>query len=266
MKTLNCKRIGSKISLYVAGDLVGESEREVAAHLLACEECRRLSEEFSASSRLLTQAYTLPEFGSEFYSGIRRSVLADIGRGRTQSTPSLFRPRWLYATAFAAVVIASGVMLQHFSSTRRQASQILALAPKVTGQPTSDPAKGISVSSSPQSHGLSGMPRAQVRGKFGPVRRPDASDSAQAGRKNSAQIAQAMQSPTSVGAVTLELATLSDGSASSPSGRASSSQVSRIEIQTANPNIRIIWLAPRESEGAEETNRDQDQHENENRK
>jgi hypothetical protein len=252
MRTSNCKRIAPRISLYVAGDLVGESEREVAVHLAACEECRRLSEEFSESGSLLARARVLPEFGAEFYSGIRSSVLADIERGRILSKPSLFRPRWLYATALAAVVIASGVMLQHFSRTRHPASQNLALAPQVTGQPESDQAKGNSVSSSPQSLGRSG-------GKSGPVRRPDASDRAQAGRKSSEQIAQAMQAPTSVGPVGLDSATLSDGSVSSSSGLALSSQVSRIEIQTANPNIRIIWLAPRESQGTEETNSDQDQ-------
>ena len=195
----------------------------------------------------------------KFYAGIRSSVLADIGRDRTLSKPSLFRPRWLYATAFAAVVIASGLMLQHFSRTRRTASQNLTLAPQVTGQPKSDQAKRTSGSSSPQSPGRSG-------GKFGPVRRPDASDSAQAGRKNNEQIAQATQAPTSVAPVGFDSTTLSDGSVSSSSGLAPSSQVSRIEIQTANPNIRIIWLAPQESEGTEETNRDQDQHENGNRK
>ncbi|PYS85960.1 MAG: anti-sigma factor, partial [Acidobacteria bacterium] len=37
------------ISLYVAGDLIGAPEREVAAHLAACDGCRRLADEFSES-------------------------------------------------------------------------------------------------------------------------------------------------------------------------------------------------------------------------
>ena len=39
-------------------------------------------------------------------------------------------------------------------------------------------------------------------------------------------------------------------------------EVSRIEIQTADPNIRIIWLAPRKSE---DPARNQDEHPNPDR-
>lgn len=260
MRTLTCKSIARNIPLYVAGDLVGRSEREVTAHLVACEDCRRLSEEFSESNSLLARACSPPEFGADFYSGIRSAVLADISRDRMRSKPSLFRPRWLYATAFAAIVIASALMLQHFSSTGRQS---LALAPRVTGQPTSDQAKATNLSSLPQSHGPSGTRGMQARK---PAIRQAAPDTAQAARINRAQIAQAIESPASVEPVALESASVSDGSASSAPGRASSSQVSRIEIQTTNPNIRIIWLTPREPRESEETNRDQDQHKNGTRK
>ena len=123
MRTLNCKRTARMIPLYVAGDLVGAPEREVAAHLAACETCRRLAEEFSESSRLLTQACTPPEFGAEFYSGIRHALLGEIARDHVLSKPWLFRPRWLYATAFAAIVIVSAVMLQHFAGTQRETPQ-----------------------------------------------------------------------------------------------------------------------------------------------
>src|ERR1700737_2619249 len=98
MRNLNCKRVVPRISLYLAGDLGGASEREVAQHLAACEECGRLAEEFSASSSLLTQACPPPEFGAEFYSGIRRAVLGEITRERRLSKPPLLWRRWLYAT------------------------------------------------------------------------------------------------------------------------------------------------------------------------
>jgi len=272
MKTLNCKRTAAMISLYVAGDLVGAPEREVAAHLAACAECRQLAEEFSESGSLLTQACALPEFGAEFYSGIRSAVLGEITRNRFLSKPSLFRRRWLYATGFAAIVIASGVMLQHFSSTRRRTPQGLALAPPVTGQPTSDQANGTNSSSSPElsdlpqsprnSRGPSGTLRAQVLGKFGSVGKPDALDTAQAARDKLAEIAPAMQSSSSVEPLAPESATLFGGSPTSPSRGPSSAQVARIEIQTSDPNIRIIWLAPRESRESEDTNHNLNQHDN----
>jgi hypothetical protein len=66
----------------------------------------------------------------------------------------------------------------------------------------------------------------------------------------SAQIAPAIQASTNVGPIALE----------------ASSQVSRIEIQTADPNIRIIWLSPRESGEPDGAKRDQDHPETSNRK
>src|SRR6266849_5138038 len=135
MRTLKCKRMVPMISHYVASDLVGAPERKVAAHVMACEACRRLAEEFWESKNLLTQACAVPEFGAEFYSGIRDAVIDEITRDRVQSKPSLFRRRWLYATAFAAVVIVSGVILQHFGRSRRETPQGWALAPHVSVQP-----------------------------------------------------------------------------------------------------------------------------------
>ncbi len=259
MRTLNCKRTARIISLYVAGDLVGAPEREVAAHLAACEGCRRLAEEFSESSSLLTEACARPEFSAEFYSGIRHAVLGEIVSDQMLAKPSLFRPPWLYATAFAAIVIVSGVMLQHFVSTRREPPRDVARAPQVTGQPTSplsatpSPRKKVELSGT-QSAPSNKMPAlANPRGSSGHferVREPFALATAQAVRDSRPQIQPAKQSSTSLGSVALE----------------TSSQISRIEIQTADPNIRIIWLSPRESQEPDGTIHDQDHPETSNRK
>ncbi|HSP61686.1 MAG TPA: zf-HC2 domain-containing protein [Pyrinomonadaceae bacterium] len=275
MRTLNCKRTARLISLYVAGDLVGAPEREVAAHLAACETCRRLADEFSESGRLLTQASAPPEFGAEFYSGIRQAVLGEIGRERMPSKPSLFRPRWLYATAFAAIVIASGVVLLHFAGAGRETPPDLVRAPQTTGQPTSPSSDGQSPR---KKHELPGTRSAQSSNvlalarphgsfrRFEGMRTPFASVTAQAARDSGTQIELPMQSSTRVGTNAAGSVATVGGPSSASSGRASASQVSRMEIQTADPNIRIIWLSPRESREPEPTNHDQDQRENGNRK
>ena len=257
MRTLNCKRTARLISLYVAGDLVGAPEREVAAHFAACDGCRRLADEFSESSSLLTQAFTPPEFGADFYSGIRHAVLGEIASERMRSKPSLFRPRWFYATAFAAVVIASGTLLQHFVSSRREPPRDLVGASPVTGQPkpqSSDVPSPRKKNEQPgkrsaQSSNVLALasPRRSYR-HFDGMRKPDALVTAQAARDG--QIEPAMQSSTGVKSVALE----------------ESSPVSRIEIQTADPNIRIIWLSPRESREPEGTNHAQDHPEAGNRR
>jgi hypothetical protein len=245
------------IALYIAGDLLGAPEREVAAHLAACEACRRLAEEFSESSSLLTEACTPPEFGAEFYSGIRCAVLGEIASDQLLSKPSLFRRPWIYATAFAAIVIVSGVMLQHFVSARRGVPQDLARAPQVGVQPTSGPTEvpsprkklePLGTRSAPSSNALALASRHGSSRHFEGMRIPDDLVAAQAARDK--QIELALKSSTSVGPVALE----------------PSSRVSRIEIQTADPNIRIIWLSPSESREPSENHHDQDPRENGNRK
>lgn len=257
MRTLNCKRTARMISLYVAGDLVGAPEREVATHLVACDACRRLAEEFSESSSLLTEACAPPEFGAEFYSGIRHAVLGQIASDQMLSKPSLFRRSWIYATAFAALVIVSAMMLQHFVSTRRETPPIVARAPQATDQPTSP----TEVPSPERKHELRGTRSAQSNNVLAFANRRGSSRHSEEtripnelvavqARDSSAQIAPVMQSSISVG----------------PVAREASSQVSRIEIQTADPNIRIIWLSPRESREPVENNHDKDPRENGNRK
>ena len=255
MRTLNCKHAARMISLYVAGDLVGAPEREVAAHLAACDGCRRLADEFSESRSLMTEACAPPEFGAEFYSGIRQAVLGEIASDQMLAKPSIFRPRWLYATAFAAIVIVSGVMLQHFVSTRRETTPDV---PPVTVQSMSQSSEGPlprkrherggKQSASPNKVLALASPQGSSR-HFAELKKPDAL-ATQAALVSGAQIEPAMQSSTRVAPVALE----------------TSSRVSRIEIQTADPNIRIIWLSSRESREPDGSNHDQDRPETSNRK
>src|SRR6266550_253842 len=101
MRKTNCERMARMTSLYVAGDLVGEPERDAAAHLANCQACRQLAEDFSESSSLLSEAWAQPQFDAEFYAAIRREVLGKITVDRNLSKPSMFGRlwgrRWVYA-------------------------------------------------------------------------------------------------------------------------------------------------------------------------
>lgn len=253
MKT-NCKRMTKMMSLYIAGDLVGEPERKAASHLATCEGCRQLASQFSESSNLLTQAWAQPDFGAEFYAGIRSAVLGEISHHRVPSKPSIFGRPWLYAASLAVAIIASGVMLQ-YRRTAPETSQGLASNSRGLDRPTSGRAKGADPSSSPQLSELQ-SPRRSRRPAV--VRTPDALNTPVAARDDRKEIAPAIVALRAGGASALESATLSGQSASSSSGAASSSEVSRIEIQTADPNIRIIWLSSRDSRKSEESNHDPD--------
>ena len=277
MRKIDCKRMTRMMSLYVAGDLVGEPEREAAAHLADCQACRQLAEEFSESSSLLTQAFAPPEFGAEFYTGIRRAVLGKITADRISSPGPLFGQwgrwgrRWLYAGALAAVVVAA-VTLLLVRAIPREPSRELAGTPQVTHPPTTD--QGHEANSA-TSRELSGLPlkpdRAAEQGQrphqlialtnsrrrgsqIEAARKADAPDTVRTAREIRMEIA-----PTkSVADPALESVTSSGRSASSRARIASSSEISRIEMQTVDPNIRIIWLAPRDSREPEQLNHNQD--------
>ncbi len=252
MRTLNCKRTARMISLYVAGDLVGAPEREIVEPLAACATCRRLADEFSQSSSLLTEACAPAEFGAEFYSGIRCAVLGEMASHQMPAKPSLFRLRWLYATAFAVIVIVSGVALLHLVSARREPPRDVALVRPVALQPTPGPTevplpgKKHELPGERQAPSNSVLALASPHGSYRHVAssKPDALVTARAPRVGDTQSEPAMQSSTRVGPVALE----------------APSQVSRIA------NIRIIWLSPRESREPDGTNHDQDRNENSNRK
>jgi hypothetical protein len=264
MRKTDCKHITQIISLYVAGDLFGEPEREAAAHFADCQACRQLAEEFLESSSLLTQACAQPQFDAEFYAGIRREVLGKITAEGMAPTSQLFERlwgrRWVYAGALAALVIAA-IALQVFRGVPRQPG----FAPRATGPATSDQTREADSSSPRQS---SESPRKPDRAtaqtgqsyklfartdsrrrnnQFESPRKPDDLNAAGTAPDDRKGIAPATRSSVA----------LSGRSASSPAA-ASSPEVSRIEIQTADPNIRIIWFASRESRKSEPTNHDPD--------
>jgi hypothetical protein len=269
MRKTNCRTITRMMALYVAGDLVGEPEREVVTHLAACQSCRQLAEEYSESSSLLTQAFAPPEFDTEFYTGIRHAVLGKINdEGITSTRPifGLWGRNWLYAGAVVAVVIATLALLL-VRGISREPSRELAVTPHARPA-TPEQRKEENSAASRESSGPPLKPDRVVQQTRRPhqlfaltvsrrrnppieaARKPDASDTAQTARNIRQESAPAISA--------LESVTLSGQSASSPSVVASSAEISRIEMQTADPNIRIIWLAPRDSREPGPLNHDQD--------
>ena len=263
MRKTNCKRITRMISLYVAGDLVGEPEREAAAHLADCQACRQLAEEFSESSSLLAQACAQPQFDAEFYAGIRREVLGKITAEGLAPKSQLFERfwgrRWVYAASLAALVLAA-IALQVFRGVPRQPSRDLATAPLTSSQ-----TRAAGSSSSRQSSESPRKPDRAIaqtgqspklfvgvnsrrrNNQFESPRKPDDLNAAGTAPDDRKGIAPPSRSSVAQ----------SGRFVSSPAA-ASSSEVSRIEIQTADPNIRIIWFASRETRKSETANHDPD--------
>ncbi|MFL6229971.1 MAG: zf-HC2 domain-containing protein, partial [Pyrinomonadaceae bacterium] len=141
MNQIDCTRAKELIPLHVADDTDAARAREVSAHLAACAGCRALAAGFVESRSLLAEACAPPEFGAEFYAGIRSAVLAEIRRDRpTPSSPSsfiatLFARRLAYAASLAVAIIALALALQHARRDAQPAPEI-AQAPRTTSEPT----------------------------------------------------------------------------------------------------------------------------------
>jgi Putative zinc-finger len=268
MKTLSCKHAVRLISDYLAHDLSNSEEREVRAHLVLCENCRRLADEFVKSSSLLAQALTPPEFDAGFYSGIRTAVISEIARERESSPFSFLRRRWLYASAFAALVVVGALMLQHAGAfgTRRKMDSAVA---SQSGQP--DLAAETIIKASPSPPLANSLEKAakrsetqeSVSNRIGrhPTGRPGDRQFAAARERDGSSMSKPVADKRSETALALRSATNTGTSESE-----AADHVSRIEIQTSDPNIRIIWLVPQSSGASDGANHDQDRHENGNLK
>lgn len=250
MNWWNCKRVARLLPLQIAGDLEGSRERSVLRHLATCEDCRRLADDFAESRGLLGEACRLPEFNSVFYSEIRNSVLAEIARQGRSTTPG-FQRRWLWATALAALVITFGVLLTYVN--RADNTAVASLPPVEIEQVFSEK---FAPTPAPSKDGTSLVAGA---GQHKQVARSKAAVEKMQDRH--APLAEAMASVNVPGPTAADAATALAASTVSRPAPVSASHVSRIEIQTSNPNIRIIWLTAQAPAPAERVDHAQDQDE-----
>jgi hypothetical protein len=233
---MNCKNVEPLLSLYVGGDLEQEHWRLVAAHLQFCTECNRVADEYATANQLL-QRYEPPFFSDKIYAGIRTRVLNDIERKSNASVwPNIFsqlfsalvqpRMRWVTAALLVAIsVIAldlSRKPSRHPGNDQQVAVGTAAPAP-TAGEAgvlpgNSDEAAGLS-SLSRKDHGPVALSRSS-RGPRGPIKRQ-----------------------ANGGVVATNLAGELDKPSSAPAPL-------RMEMQTNDRNIRIIWLSgPRPGAG-----------------
>lgn len=270
---MRCTRVEKFLPLHVAGDLAGRRvERRVANHLTTCERCRGLTEEYEASRKLVRAATLPPDFDGAFYESLRRSVLDEIERGRTtRHAPPPFAvfaalrgARFAYAASLALIVVAVAALSLHSYVGRKSKDDARTqnLIADVNGERSARPA----TTATPVSTQAKGDER-QTRSPVHEIRRETASRESQAatspsprrrvndGNSQTGAVrgldtvkhtpSHARRNPLApIVAATAEHAEeVASGGAGGETNAAH--EVSRIEIQTSDPNIRIIWLSPK---------------------
>jgi hypothetical protein len=229
---MNCSSIQEWLPLYVSRDLEEGRRRSVAAHLDHCAECAAVATEYETTRQMLGE-FVAPAFDDSVYSDIRQHVLREIEskahenshRPLAQMFLDLFRPRLTWAVA-AALVLAIGLGAYYFvanreSSGRNPAGPLVRLpAPPPTANPDKTP-DTVNVKNQP-------TPQRPV------TKRPaqSANRAVLLARNNRRQPA------------IFSEAAVESNKLAAPSTVQSSEKVFRLEMQTKDPNIRIIWLTP----------------------
>ncbi|MBA3713440.1 MAG: zf-HC2 domain-containing protein [Pyrinomonadaceae bacterium] len=265
---MNCRNIEQLLPLYVEGDLGADENSSVNVHLHSCAACRGISEEYRRSQDLL-RLHTPPEFDAAFYAGIRRAVLGEISDAEVARPvfasflPNLFRAPLTYAASGALLLIVGALAFGiYYSSTTvdrpvsgstaasNVSTEETGASPK-TDQPPDAPAPVIIPQrKSPESHATKYAKAAHSS----PPQRPCEVLTEQATPQVTApHIEAADVSVANVMTALTEASDVSDpDSASAEVANAglteSAPEMLRIELQTSDPNIRIIWLSPKKTD------------------
>ncbi|HYP28056.1 MAG TPA: zf-HC2 domain-containing protein [Blastocatellia bacterium] len=234
---MNCRRIQSLIPLYVEGDLKAGKARQVRSHLEECSGCARVSSEYQDSQQWL-RSYTPPDFESDFFDGLRSGVLREIEAGEIEASRPrrswfhTFGPRFaLNSTSLALaslVVFAALVGLALYAYPSMGSDEVPpsylrgdAGAPLVPGLDARAPSEIDWRLPDPKPRPPRPAPKSEAARDSGPARE------GRIALATPGESPSAPPSPVAVGGEPLR-------------------KVLRIELQTGDPNIRIIWFAPSE--------------------
>lgn len=247
MTLMSCGRAEKLMPLYAAGDLpAGRRQRAVAAHVAGCASCAALAAEYRASREWARTSDDVPEFGEEFYERLRAGVLDRVNRDTRPAAPE--RPASFFPAIFAGRRLA-------YAASLALATCALALALYLGRDDAGRPQRNDVAVAPPAGNSITPPPPA--------VPTPDAErqptpDASPAGRQTaqprpktaggSFKRTPTLRRPPSDAARAPELTAAANDAArrgvAQPALREGPISVARIEIQTADPNIRIIWLAP----------------------
>jgi anti-sigma factor RsiW len=230
---MTCRHVEKMLPLYIEGDLKIRQARKVSEHLDSCCACRELADEYCASQAWF-RSHIPPELDDNFFADLSASVKNAILQERK---PPPWQPMALWAwnpivtAALALLIIGCGIaFLVRFAGNQ----------PVLVGG-TNKRNTPVHVTSST----LMQLSRAKD------VLTAQAHAELRSGERS--HQSQASRSPVHENAAVIKLLEDQVVKAASPAPPVSTPAPTagvdrrqvplRIEIQTADPNIRIIWFA-----------------------
>lgn len=268
----NCSSVGKLLPLYAAGDLrAGERRtRKIAAHLRACRECARRAAEFNESRNMVRALTASPSFDAAFFDEIRSAVRVRIEARESIASPlaiGIFRRKWMYATPLALLLAILSLLvvytrLERTSNDSRPSDSAIvrqdalhqnALPETRRAVEHSAPQPDADETLSSRTPAMPGDARnsqvTNTRASFIRGRRERAISRA---NSNTTEAYLAAAPPAQVEMTNepeepaaSDLARNDITQATANDAGEAEDQPLRIEFQTSDPTIRIIWLAPR---------------------
>jgi hypothetical protein len=243
---MRCTHAEKLIPLFAGDDLPAREADALRRHLESCANCRRLAAEFEESRDWL-RGGAAPQFDEAMLEGMRDSVLRDIGRIEN-------REQWLqwivpglnlrFAASMAVLLLIVFVATYAYRGGRPRTApgkdDVVKSNPGGDQKDSTDGAKrngeGFKVNPSPvpaQRLPLKRIPRINGNPGVKPIQLPDLAI-ANAPIVPPATIFGPVFEPSLGTDLTIDDAIFNR-------------EMTRIEFQTADPNIRIIWFAPKDS-------------------
>jgi anti-sigma factor RsiW len=229
---MNCKHVQELLPLYVGRDLEEKRAQQVTAHVQSCAECASCADEYRETRQLLQQ-FAPPPFSDAMYAGIRQRVLREIERESTAPTlaqlfASVFRRRLRWAVG-TALLLAVSVFAFYFVAHRR------------TGQQQEGQQLAANRGTGSQSGPLAGAVRAGLTGTTGAL----ATSSPKSRLNLPAQRVRHSKEAGGTPAVLVRPAPdfLLEARGPNLNPLATSEKTLRVEMQTKDRNIRIIWFS-----------------------
>ena len=113
---MDCRRVNRILDAFVAGELPGDTENEVRAHVESCAACRLGAAQYAAAMTALAAAgEPTVEAGGDFHRRLsQRLDGVDIARGRERVVPIRWHFVGSVAAAAAAVFVLAVYVIPHF--------------------------------------------------------------------------------------------------------------------------------------------------------
>jgi|SRR6185503_8886371 len=233
---MNCRRVEKLMPLYVEDDLRPALATRIASHLEWCGRCNWLADDYKESQSWLRTS-TPPEFDSALLDSVKSGALAQIAANRQRhSRLAAFAEHWnrrqVFALSAAALIIVATFVVYVYQTRLKDTGNVEAVKKMPDEMPADDRASN-----------LNSATKAAPEAGFPPERsvskrtRHSLKNFARTGVPNEREKLDVAQSEAP-----------GPPDAQRPGVSSDSKDMLRIEIQTSDPLIRIIWFAPRESD------------------